>query len=199
MALTCKYSFLLAVAFGATLVSTRSNSQISPDHSPRDYEDCAEIAKRAGVSGSATGSLLYDCNTKFAGRRKASGGYKYNDFMQSRDFDIAGPNPTPEELKQMDQSYMGYLDRLRMDSNASASAQMQQGDLGNTKRLNPSRAGLPSTSTPANPPRRPNGRSSADQRTSCEDNTLSCKWSNFLAGVKALLAPSPRTEQSPKS
>jgi hypothetical protein len=144
VALTCKYSLLLAVAFG-TLVSARSNAQISPDYSPRDYEDCAEIAKRAAVSASATGSLLYDCNTKFVGGRKASGGYISNDFMQGRDFDIAGPNPTAEELKQVDQSFMGYLDKLRMDSNGSASAQMQQGDLGNTKRSKPSRAGLPST------------------------------------------------------
>jgi hypothetical protein len=198
VALTCKYSFLLAVVFGATLVSARSNAQISPDYLPRDYEDCAEIAKRTAVSASAIGALLYDCNTKFAGRRKASGGYTYNDFMQGRDFDIAGPNPTAEELKQMDQSFMGYLDKLWMDSNASASAQMQQGDLGNTKRSKPTRAGLPSTSAPTNPARKTNGRSSSGRETSCEDNMLSCKWSNFLAGVKALLAPSPRTEQAPK-
>jgi hypothetical protein len=117
--------------------------------------------------------------------------------MQGRDFDIAGPNPTPEELKQMDQSFMGYLDRLRMESNASASAQTQQGDLGNTKRLNTSRAGLPSTSAPTNTPRKLNGRSAPGQK-SCEDNALSCTWLKFLAGVKALLAPSPRTEQAPK-
>src|SRR5260370_26165613 len=54
--------------------------------------------------------------SKFAGRRKPGGGYTYFDFMQNRSFDIAGPNPTPQEQKQIDQQYIVHLDRLRRNN-----------------------------------------------------------------------------------
>ena len=53
-------------------------------------------------------SALGECSAKFAGRRKPGGGYTYFDFMQNRHFDIAGPNPTPEEQKQIDEQYIVY-------------------------------------------------------------------------------------------
>jgi len=51
---------------------------------------------------------MTECNVRFAGRRKADGGYTYYDFMQDRIFDIAGPNPTAEERKQIDREYINY-------------------------------------------------------------------------------------------
>jgi hypothetical protein len=63
---------------------------------PADFEECADKAEKAATKEEKT-TALAECNAKFAGRRKAGGGYAYYDFMQDRTFDIAGPNPTPEE------------------------------------------------------------------------------------------------------
>jgi hypothetical protein len=53
---------------------------------------------------------------QFAGRRKMGGGYTYYDFMQNRHFDISGPNPSPEEMRQIDQEYTAYLGDQRRES-----------------------------------------------------------------------------------
>ena len=78
-------------------------------HGPADFEECADIAEK--VTGKeAWTAALSECNAKFAGRRKSGGGYTYFDFMQNRKFDIAGPNPTPEEQKRIDEQYAAYLE-----------------------------------------------------------------------------------------
>jgi len=69
---------------------------------------------------------LSECNAKFAGRRKPGGGYTYFDFMQNRTFDIAGPNPTPEEQKKIDEEYIAYLENQRRSNIAAAFAAKQQ-------------------------------------------------------------------------
>ena len=46
--------------------------------------------------------------------------------MQNRNFDIAGPNPTPEEQKQIDEQYTDFLDRERRSTIAAAFAAKQQ-------------------------------------------------------------------------
>ena len=71
---------------------------------PVDFESCADLAEKAGTKEEKTAKLA-ECNAKFAGRRKPGGGYTYYDFMQDRTFDIAGPNPTPEEQKKIDEQY----------------------------------------------------------------------------------------------
>ena len=53
------------------------------------------------------------------------GGYTYYDFLQNRHFDIAGPNPTPKELKHFDEEYVLYLAAQRRDG-AGAIAQEQR-------------------------------------------------------------------------
>ncbi len=40
--------------------------------------------------------------------------------MQDRSFDIAGPNPTPDEQKKIDQEYTGYLETQRRSSIVAA-------------------------------------------------------------------------------
>src|SRR5258708_13503064 len=45
--------------------------------------------------------------------------------MQNRHFDIAGPNPSPEELKQIDHEYTAYLDVQRRNAIAAALAKKQ--------------------------------------------------------------------------
>jgi hypothetical protein len=94
-------------------------------HAPVDFEDCADAAEKAATR-EAKSSALATCNAKFAGRRKPGGGYTYFDFMQDRSFDIAGPNPTPEEQKKIDQQYTEYLDNQRRSSIAAAFAAKQQ-------------------------------------------------------------------------
>src|SRR5262249_3990139 len=71
---------------------------------PADFEDCADAAEKAASKEAKTAALA-QCNAKFAGRRKAGGGYTYYDFMQDRSFDIAGPNPTAQEQKHIDEQY----------------------------------------------------------------------------------------------
>src|SRR3954447_17279500 len=119
-------SSLLAVAAGAGLA-------LSPVHAhaqwwrstPVDFESCADTAEKAKSKEEKT-SALAECNAKFAGRRKAGGGYTYYDFMQDRTFDIAGPNPTPEEQKHIDQQYTAYLENQRRSSIAAAFTAKQQ-------------------------------------------------------------------------
>jgi hypothetical protein len=92
---------------------------------PVDFESCADVAEKAPTKEEKT-SKLAECNAKFAGRRKPGGGYTYYDFMQDRTFDIAGPNPTPEEQKKIDEQYTAYLERERRNHIAAAAAARQQ-------------------------------------------------------------------------
>ncbi len=92
---------------------------------PADFEECAEAAAKSS-SKEETTSKLSECNAKFAGRRKPGGGYTYYDFMQNRNFDLAGPNPTPEEQRKIDQEYVAYLERERRSSAAAALAAKHQ-------------------------------------------------------------------------
>ena len=92
---------------------------------PVDFESCADVAERAKTKEEKTAKLA-ECNAKFAGRRKPGGGYTYYDFMQDRTFDIAGPNPTPEEQKKIDEQYTAYLERERRSNIAAALAAKQQ-------------------------------------------------------------------------
>jgi hypothetical protein len=92
---------------------------------PADFEECSDAAEKAS-SKEEKASKLSECNAKFAGRRKVGGGYTYFDFMQNRNFDIAGPNPTPEEQKKIDEEYINYLERERRNSAANALAAKPQ-------------------------------------------------------------------------
>jgi hypothetical protein len=92
---------------------------------PVDFESCADVAEKATTKEEKT-TKLAECNAKYAGRRKPGGGYTYYDFMQDRTFDIAGPNPTPEEQKKIDEQYTAYLERERRNHIAAAAAAKQQ-------------------------------------------------------------------------
>src|ERR1700753_2725439 len=94
-------------------------------HGPADFEKCADAAEKLATKDAKVYALS-QCNPKFAGRRKPGGGYTYFDFMQDRSFDIAGPNPTPEEQKRIDQEYTVYLDNQRRDRIVAALAAKQQ-------------------------------------------------------------------------
>ncbi|WP_456640430.1 hypothetical protein [Bradyrhizobium sp. USDA 10063] len=114
----------VAVAGAAVLAPARVDAQWWRG-TPRDFEECADVAEKAKTKQEKT-SQLAECNAKFAGRRKAGGGYTYYDFLQDRSFDISGPNPTPEEQKKIDQEYARYLEKQRRENMTAALALRQQ-------------------------------------------------------------------------
>lgn len=116
---------IAAIAGGLLLQPSRAPAQWWGARAPADFEECADSAEKV-ESKEARTAALSECNAKFAGRRKPGGGYSYFDFMQNRNFDIAGPNPTPEEQKQIDEQYTAYLDNQRRSSIAAAFAAKQQ-------------------------------------------------------------------------
>jgi hypothetical protein len=163
----------------------------SPPQSVRDFEECVERADASAASSDERNALMTDCNARFAGRRRAGGGYTYYDFMQDRKFDIAGPNPTTEERKAIDRAYMGFLDAHRREAVAAELAKRQiellRADLEGVRQP----TGPPLVLTPKNVPsaaaKRPADRAKAAH---CEDGSLTCSWSKFSAAVKNAFASS---------
>jgi hypothetical protein len=76
---------------------------------PKDFEDCELNAAKTALSEDALPILLKSCRSRFSGRRKLSGGYTYYDWRQLRGFDIAGPNPTAQEMTNIDAQYYQYV------------------------------------------------------------------------------------------
>jgi hypothetical protein len=112
-----------AIMICVIMMPARSHAQWwAGSGAPRDFEECAERAKNLP----AEKETVTECEARFAGRRKAGGGYTYYDFMQNKSFDIAGPNPTPEESTKIDEHYTAYLAAQRRDIIASAFRRKQQ-------------------------------------------------------------------------
>ena len=86
-----------------------------PQRSPQDFEQCSAQVERTSSSKDEQMVLIAQCSKQFVGRRKTGGGYTYYDFLQNRHFDIAGPNPTPKELRYFDEQYTSYLDAQRRE------------------------------------------------------------------------------------
>jgi hypothetical protein len=173
------------IVLGLVLSSTRSYAQWWKPHIPVDYEECAEGAERSASSKENREQLTSECEAKFAGRRKPGGGYTYYDFMQNRHFDIAGPNPTPAELKQIDEQYTVFLDRQRQSMMAAELMQKQteQAEAFVDK-------GKPPALMVPIPVPRPRIRA---ENVDCHDDSLSCGWSRFTGEIqrfkKTLLGP----------
>ncbi len=156
---------------------------------PADFEDCAAAAEKA-ASKEEKAAKLSDCNAKFAGRRKPGGGYTYFDFMQNRNFDIAGPNPTPEEQKKIDEEYIAYLERERRNTAASALAakqreqqEQQQRKLQQVSLRSDEKVPVPV----ASPAKQPRAASDTPPRTrsvtGCAKGTFSCDWPRLSGGI----------------
>ena len=193
-------AFALTSLWCVAFITTASHAQSWFNHTPRDYEECAEIVERAPLTSNIRGSSLSECNTKFAGRRKPGGGYVYFDFMQNHSFDIAGPNPTPDELKQMDQKFLGYLAQQKAGTTGSDNQRWPSQQALDSTKLAASQAGSPQVVASTKPLRRPIGKKSVNRKSaSCEDNSFSCNWSKLSIKVKTLLAPSPKSGHPPKS
>ena len=157
-------------------------------HAPVDFEECADAAEQAGTR-EAKASALNGCNAGFAGRRKPGGGYTYFDFMQNRSFDIAGPNPTPAEQKEIDEQYTAYLDRERRSSIAAAFAakqrQLQQASFkSETEKVQapvPTPVGAPNKSQAAASDLR-----SRMKAGNCPRHSFSCEWPRLSESIKDL-------------
>ncbi|MDP1585569.1 MAG: hypothetical protein Q8M18_19295 [Bradyrhizobium sp.] len=202
-------STLLIATFAACVALTPLRAQAQWWSSkPADFESCADIAEKAPTKEEKT-SKLGDCHSKFAGRRKPGGGYTYFDFMQNRHFDIAGPNPTPEEQKKIDEEYIAYLEQERRSTIAAAftarQRQVQQASLKRevekvpVPRQNPARQPAAATSEPRSSDMRPGEMRSGDVRsrtraTNCAKGTFSCEWPRLSEGIKdikKLFSPPP--------
>ena len=152
---------------------------------PADFEECAEAAEKAATKQEKTAALA-ECNAKFAGRRKPGGGYAYYDFLQDRTFDIAGPNPTPEEQRKIDQQYANYLAKQHRDNVAAeATAKQQQLQLqqvalrSETERV-PMPHERPAKAQAATLDVRPR------PKTACAKNAFSCSWPRLSEGLNGL-------------
>jgi hypothetical protein len=152
---------------------------------PADFEECADAADKVVNKEDKTAALA-ECNAKFAGRRKPGGGYTYYDFMQDRTFDIAGPNPTPEEQRYIDQQYTVYLENQRRNNIAAELAEKQQRELQQASlKTEPERIPMP-----LERPTKQAALSGLEARTrgkpNCTKPTFSCQWPKLSESINEL-------------
>jgi hypothetical protein len=169
----------------------------SPDLA-RDYEDCVDRAQAQGLIGDEAGNLVAGCGARFAGRRKADGGYSYYDFMQDKKFDIAGPNPTSDERRAIDREYIGYLEMQRREAISAALATQQNEKLRVDIETARQPAGAPLALIPTSVPL-PVPRRVAEQRERarhCAEDALFCTISKLSSAVKDAFASSPKTKSA---
>jgi hypothetical protein len=158
---------------------------------PADFEECSDAAEKAS-SKEEKASKLSECNAKFAGRRKVGGGYTYFDFMQNRNFDIAGPNPTPEEQKKIDEEYINYLERERRNRAAAALAAKPQEQQPQQQLQAVALRGDEKVPVPVASPAKQQARAAGDPPprtrsiTGCAKGTFSCDWPRLSEGINEL-------------
>ncbi len=190
--MTASRLFILLIAATAGCIALqplRAHAQWW-SRAPVDFEDCADTAEKA-TTKEAKASALAACNAKFAGRRKPGGGYTYFDFMQDRSFDIAGPNPTPEEQKKIDQQYTEYLDNQRRSSIAAAFAAKQQQQKQQQQQAQPVTFRSETEKVPL-PVQAPNKRDAAAElkarakAAECARHSFSCEWPRLSESIKDL-------------
>ncbi|MET0678219.1 MAG: hypothetical protein ABW175_20675 [Bradyrhizobium sp.] len=171
---------------------------------PHDFESCADVAEKEKTKEEKTAKLA-DCNAKFAGRRKAGGGYTYYDFMQDRTFDIAGPNPTPEEQKKIDEQYTAYLERERRNHLAAQAARQQQAEPPPAHEVHQVSYNTESLPPPVETERVPIPIASPVKQAArmraahCAKNQFSCEWpklSESLNQLKSILNPQQQQQQA---
>ena len=173
----------VAIACCVALMPARAHAQWWGTRAPTDYEECAESAEKAATK-EAKATQLAECGVKFAARRKPGGGYSYFDFMQNRHFDIAGPNPTPEEQKYIDEQYAEYLSRERRSAIATAFTQKQQ-QLQRAVPESEKKAAVP-VPVPVNRPRSATVGYAVSRpaNTNCAKDSFSCNWPRLAEGIK---------------
>jgi hypothetical protein len=196
------------IASRSSLLAVAGLLVLSPAHAhaqwwrstPVDFESCADTAEKAKSKEEKTAALA-DCNAKFAGRRKPGGGYTYYDFMQDRTFDIAGPNPTPEEQKQIDHQYTAYLESQRRSHIAAAFAakQQQQQQQEAQQRVQVQQVSLRTDAEKIPVPVASPVKQAARIRASnCAKNAFSCEWPRLSQSIDDLKKLFGTTPNKPK-
>lgn len=197
-------SVVVASRRAALLVAAAGFVLLTPSHAqaqwwkraPVDFEECADAAEKAPIKAEKTAALA-DCNAKFAGRRKPGGGYSYYDFLQDRTFDIAGPNPTPEEQKKIDEAYAAYLaNQRRSNEAAEAAARRQREQMEQQVQQLQQVAMRTDVERVPIPVERPKVQQTVGQRKGapCTKGSFSCEWprlSESLNDLKKLFNPTP--------
>jgi hypothetical protein len=158
-----------------------------------DYEECADEAKINASSDNEYSKLTVHCGERFAGRRKAGGGYAYFDFMQNRTFDIAGPNPTESERIRIESAYMEFLGAQRREMLSSDLAKRQAAQERAALEAAQRDIGPPMVLTPKIP--LPAKRPLIERSTACEEGSLSCGWAKLSAAVRNAFASSAGTSR----
>lgn len=189
--------FVAAIGTFVVLTSVRAHAQWWRS-APADFEACADVAEKAKTKEDRTAALA-ECNAKFAGRRKPGGGYTYYDFMQDRTFDIAGPNPTPEEQKKIDEQYTIYLERERRNSIAAAlmAKQQQQQVQQVSLRTEQEPSRTESTKVPV-PVASPVKQAARIKAANCARSSFSCDWprlSESINDLKKLFSSTPNKQK----
>jgi hypothetical protein len=197
-------SFVVATIGGLFVLAPVASDAQWWRSAPYDFESCADVAEQAKTKEEKT-TKLAECNAKFAGRRKAGGGYTYYDFMQDRTFDIAGPNPTPEEQKKIDEQYTAYLERERRNHAAAQAAARQQalepppaqGIQQVSLREEPAPAPVETEKVPI-PVASPVKQAARLRAAHCAKNQFSCEWprlSESINELKRMLTPQQQQQQ----
>jgi hypothetical protein len=181
-----------ALAIASLALLTGAAIWIGYGHStPRiaqDYEECADEAKTDATSDADYSKQITHCGERFAGRRKPGGGYAYFDFMQNKSFDIVGPNPGPDERKQIESAYMEYLGAQRREMLSLDLAKQQTDQEQAALEAAQQTAGPPLVPTPKVP--LPVKRPVIERSKLCEDGSLSCGWAKLSAAVRSAFASS---------
>jgi hypothetical protein len=183
MTLTVTAFLALLAAAGLLVYDRLSGPQVA-----KDFEECQAKAETAS-SEAVRSAEINQCGERFAGRRKPGGGYTYYDFMQNRTFDIAGPNPSEEERKQIDRSYVEFLGAQRQEMLSSELAK---------RRSDQELAAFEQSRQVVEPPPPvlaekiplPVKRPLVERSRACEDGSLSCSWAKLSAAVKNAFASS---------
>ena len=163
----------------------------SSTESARDYEECVELAQARQSPGDELNGMMNACGARFAGRRKADGGYTYYDFMQARQFDIAGPNPTAEERKEIDRQYIVYLEAQRREAISAALAKQQNDLLRADMESARQPPGAPIVLTPTNLTSAPTKHAAERSKSKhCAQDSLLCSLSKLSGAVKDAFASS---------
>jgi hypothetical protein len=187
--ITARTSALLSAATAGCVLLAPIGAQAQwwSARAPADFEECADRAEKAATK-EAKSAALSECHSKFAGRRKAGGGYTYFDFMQNRHFDIAGPNPTPEEQKHIDEQYIAYLEQERRSTIAAAFTAKQQQQPQQIQQ-----AAFKSETEKVPVPRKSpvkqqaaNDLRARAKATNCTKNSFSCEWPRLSEGLNEL-------------
>ncbi|KGJ64553.1 Skp family chaperone for outer membrane proteins [Bradyrhizobium japonicum] len=188
----------LLVAAAGFFLLTHAHAQAQWwKRAPVDFEECADAAEKATTKAEKT-SALADCNAKFAGRRKPGGGYSYYDFLQDRTFDIAGPNPTPEEQKKIDEAYTAYLASQRRSNEAAQATARQQREQQEQQVQQLQQVALRTdverVPVPVERPKVQQAVGPRPKGAPCTKGSFSCEWprlSESLNDLKKLFSPTP--------